>query len=675
MIYLVTDNPQLKKDSTLYKVISVEESIQKLSELQTIAVDTETEGLDVHTKKLLLTQFGCFDFQVVVDNRTVPITLYKSFLEDSSKTWLFWNAKFDLKFFLKYGIIMDHIYDGFLAEKLLYLGYPDGSHSMSLKAAGKNYLQIELDKSVRGKIIWAKTLTDDIIEYGAHDVKYLEKIKEHQEKELAEKGLTVAVEWENKFCPVLAYTEFCGVKLDESKWREKMEKDQVRYEQALQNLNKWVCTHMKDSKYMYVDLQGDLWEGFDTEPKCLINWSSPKQVIPLLQDLGFNLETFDKKTKEKKLSVCAKIIESQKDKSEIAPLYLAYNAATKVVSTYGENVLKQINPNTGRIHTNFSQLGCDTGRLSSGGKDKENKVDYLNFQNFPSDVETRACFVSEVDNVWISCDYSGQESRVIADVANDQAMLDLFNKDCGDIHSLVAKMSYPKIIGDCPITEIKSKYKHWRQEAKGVEFAINYGGNAQTIATNKNIPLEEATDIYNSYMEGFPGVASYQNKQRKFVMSHGYILLNPKTGHKAFIPNWDEIQEIQKRQKLDGYWETYRQYKKERPDAAIVEEVRSYFRKKSNFEKHAINYPIQATGALMFKLASIYLWEYIKQNNLVFKVKLCIPAHDEWNIEVPKEISAQMTTVLQDCMKKAGAYFCKKVELPAEAEVSNHWIH
>lgn len=122
-------------------------------------------------------------------------------------------------------------------------------------------------------------------------------------------------------------------------------------------------------------------------------------------------------------------------------------------------------------------------------------------------------------------------------MANDQAMLDLFNKDCGDIHSLVAKMSYPKIIGDCPITEIKSKYKHWRQEAKGVEFAINYGGNAQTIATNKNIPLEEATDIYNSYMEGFPGVASYQNKQRKFVMSHGYILLNPKTGHKAFIPN------------------------------------------------------------------------------------------------------------------------------------------
>lgn len=72
-----------------------------------------------------------------------------------------------------------------------------------------------------------------------------------------------------------------------------------------------------------------------------------------MQELGFNLETFDKKTKEKKLSVGAEIIESQKDKSKIAPYYLEYKAAEKVVGTYGENVLKQINPNTGRIHTNF----------------------------------------------------------------------------------------------------------------------------------------------------------------------------------------------------------------------------------------------------------------------------------------------------------------------------------
>ena len=129
---------------------------------------------------------------------------------------------------------------------------------MSLKSAGYTYCDVELDKSVRGKIIWSKTLTPDVIEYGAHDVKYLEKIKEGQEEKLAEKGLTVAIKWENKFCPVLAYTEFCGVKLDENKWRVKMQKDQIRFENALNSLNSWVCENLPNSKYVYRELQGDL---------------------------------------------------------------------------------------------------------------------------------------------------------------------------------------------------------------------------------------------------------------------------------------------------------------------------------------------------------------------------------------------------------------------------------
>lgn len=87
---------------------------------------------------------------------------------------------------------------------------------MGLKAAGLEYCNVELDKSVRGKIIWSKTLSDDIIIYGAHDVKYLEKIREGQLLKLKEKGLLKALAYENKFCPVLAYTEFCGVKLDEN---------------------------------------------------------------------------------------------------------------------------------------------------------------------------------------------------------------------------------------------------------------------------------------------------------------------------------------------------------------------------------------------------------------------------------------------------------------------------
>lgn len=207
-------------------------------------------------------------------------------------------------------------------------------------------------------------------------------------------------------------------------------------------------------------------------------------------------------------------------------------------------------------------------------------------------------------------------------------MLDLFNTGCGDMHSLVAKMSYPSIIGDCPVELIKDRFKTYRQDAKGVEFAINYGGDANTIKSNKNIPLEEAQQIYNDYMKGFPGVKKYQDRQRKFVMDNGYILLNPKTRHKAFIYDYLELCEI--KNQFDGkFWETYKEFKQSRPDSAIVEQVRHFFKRKSATEKQAINYPIQGTSAVMFKLASIYLYKYLLDNNLLYKVKLCIPAHDE----------------------------------------------
>ena len=90
MIYLVTGNLSLfNSEDAEYTVISVEESLRLLRPLPVIGVDTETEGIDVHTKNLLLAQFGCFDFQVVVDCRTIDITNYKELLEDSEKLFLF----------------------------------------------------------------------------------------------------------------------------------------------------------------------------------------------------------------------------------------------------------------------------------------------------------------------------------------------------------------------------------------------------------------------------------------------------------------------------------------------------------------------------------------------------------------------------------------------------------
>lgn len=689
MIYLVTNSSKIF-DNDIYQVISVKKSLSLLESLSIVGVDTETEGFDAYKDKLLLAQFGCPEFQVVVDCKTVDIRRYKKFLESKDKLFLFWNAKFDLKFFYHQKIVITNVYDGYLAEKLMWLGYPPGYHELSLKAAGFNYLGVELDKTIRGKIFYAG-LANDVIEYSAHDVKYLEPIRNSQLEEAKKKDLLKAIDFENKFVVVLAYIEYCGVKLDIGRWKKKMKNDEKNLVKKEKLLNNWVETHFpNNSRYTFVNKQGDLFTGFDLKPKCIINWNSAKQVIPLFEELGFNLNTFDKATGKMKKSIDAKIIEPQKHISPIALVYLEYRAAQKIVSTYGENMLKQVNVD-GRIHTQFNQL-MDTGRLSCGGKNKNTKEEYINLQNLPADKETRACFIAEKGNKWISIDYSGQETYLIASIANDKAIIEELTYGSGDIHSLTAKMAYPDIIGDCPVSEIKSKFKHYRQEAKGIEFAINYGGDANTIANNKGIPLAEAQIIYDSYMNGFKGVKAYQDYCRKDVMEKGYILLNPITGHKAYIYDFADLKRIQDKFDDPAFWQYYREMKKSNPSCKTVQDVKRYFKRKSASEKQSINYRIQGTGALCFKLASIYFFNYLLKENLLFKVKYCIPVHDEINAEAPQEIATLIAEKLKACMIKAGEIFCTKCHLDADiswakdldsegkeievvGKLPNYWIH
>lgn len=628
MIYLVTTQKQLF-DNDIYKIIGVEESLRLLEPLLNVGLDTETTGLDPYTKELKLVQLGCFDFQIVIDCTTIDILRYKEYLE-SNRVFIGWNLKFDLKWLFKYKIVPQRVYDGYLAEKLMWLGYPAGLHSMSLKSAGITYLNVELDKTVRGQIIWKKDLTNEIVQYAANDVKYLEKIMEAQKVELQKKGLLTAIDYENRFVLPLSYCEFCGIKLDIEKWKIKMKKDQETLNSALSELNNWVVEHFpNDIRYTYVNLQGDLFEGFNTDPQCKINWNSAKQVIPLFEELGFNLLIKDKSTGETKKSIDAKVIKPQKDLSSIAPIYLKYKAAQKVVSTYGENFLNQINPVSGRIHTNYQQLGADTTRITSGGKDKENRIEYINFLNFPADAETRSCMVAEPNNKWISIDYSGQETYLLASIANDKAIIEELTNGSGDIHSLTAYMSYKEIPRDTPVKDIKKLYHNLRQDAKGIEFAINYGGDANTISINKGIPIEEAQKIYNDYMSGFKGVKKYQDFCRKDVMEKGFILLNPLTGHKAFIYDFEELKRIKEKFKEPGFWEYYREMKKEAPECETVQMVKKYFKRKSASEKQSINYRIQGTGSMCLRVSLINFFKYLRENNLLFKVLITVIPYDK----------------------------------------------
>ncbi len=708
MIYLVSKQRQLF-ESDLYEELDVESALEMLNNEEILAADTETEGFDWLTKKLLTIQLGTEDWQIVWDCTTVNPQLLKNILE--TKTTIWWNYLFDGLFLYHLNIWPRSIIDLMIQEKLLYLGinykevllpkcireFGSGYTPWSLKTAAKRYCNVELDKTVRGQIIKVG-LTPEVIQYSGRDVAYEIPIYNAQNKLLEEKDLLKAAKFENEFVKCLVYMKFCGVKLDVDKWGAKMKSDFERNRETLSALNNWVINFWKEHPgpnyntviydvkvgknykgqyydispdlpkgsemlsgrteieydedeerivyniatykipfgytnnrrfypYVYREMQGDLFSGFNTEPQCSINWSSSSQLIPLFELLGFNLNTIDKETKLPKKSVAADVIKPQVNISSIGKIYLAYKKANKVCTTYGQNWLDGI-ASDGRIHPDYDQLGAATGRLSSGAKSEDSKK--LNIQNLPRNAVTRACFVAEKGNKWISEDYQSQESRILASVSNDPALLALYGPGgCGDFHSLTAKMSFSNLIGDCPVEEIKNKFPELRQRAKAIEFAIGYGGNADTIHQNDGIPIEEAKEIYNNYMKGFPGVRDYQDYCRKAVMRDGYILENPVTGHKAFIENWDELAEIQEEMKEGSFWEEYREMKKIDPSSEICVRVRKYYRAKSDLEKASINYRIQNRGAMSTKLAGTLFFNYLLKHNLQNKVKMCLQVHDK----------------------------------------------
>lgn len=664
MIYLVTKQQSLWT-SDRYKVISAEEALELLAPLSVVELDTETMGLDPYTKELLTVQLGCAEFQVVIDCTSVDIHLFKEYMENPQRMFLGWNIKFDLKFLYHQRIVPLRVYDGYLAEKLLWLGYPAGMHEMSLKAASINYLGVDMDKSVRGKIIQTG-LTEDVIVYAAGDVSYLGKIRDKQLIELEKKGLLKAIDFENEFVKCLAYIEYCGAKLDVDKWKIKMATDLNNLEKYEAELNEWVEESEYSSKYCSVNIQGDLFNGFDTKPRCHINWTSSQQVIPLFEELGLNLKVLDKKTRHYKKSVDIKVVEPQASKSPLIPIYIKYKKAAIIVNTFGQKFLNLINPVTGRIHANFNQLGTDTGRLSSTEP---------NLQNLPHDAQTRACFVSDKGNRWISADYSGQESYLMASMANDEAMLDELINGSGDLHSLTAKMVFQQIPRDMPLKDIKKNFKDLRQEAKGYEFCFNYGGQDSTLIRNYGLDAKRAKEIYENYMSGFAGLKRYQDFRRVDVMRKGYILLSKITGHKAYIYDYDELKMQMEKQDDPDFWAYYREMKQENPECDTVQGVRRLARRKAESEKQSINYPIQAAGALCFKLASIKLFNWLLKNGLLFKVKYCIPVHDEINLEAPDEISEEVADTLVKCMVSAGKPFCTRAHLGADVEIGDHWIH
>ena len=650
-----------------------------------IQLDSETSGRDPHLCDFLCVQFGNdkADKRIVVDTSTVDIRKYKELLE--SKMCVLQNAKFDLQFFFNYGIIIRKVYDTMLAEQVLHLGWPSGQISYALNAIADRRLHINIDKTVRGEIHW-RGLDDTVINYAAGDVTYLEKIMWSQMDDLKKQDLVKAARVECDAVPMIAYLEWCGIHLDKNKWLAKMKSDQEKLDIAEKALNDFVVSRPDLKQYVYIDTQGDLFEGFDLAPKVNINWASSAQVVKVAKILGFNTQMKDKKTGEDKDSVLEKHLKAQKGIcDEFLNLYFDYQEHFKVCSSFGQGHLNAINPKTDRIHTQYKQLGAASGRMSCGSQQsndvlaKLNKVPakectYPNMQQLPADEQTRGAFTAPDGYEWCSCDFSALESRLGADIYNEKHMIDEFLHGSGDIHSLMALTFFEDQMEPGITTkEVKKKYPHLRKEAKSPEFLIQFGGSAFGLATQLAIPEEIAQKYVDSYYNKFKGIAEFKKRGSEFVRKNGYILMCKYTGHKMY---WWDHKEWLERQKsfTPEFWEEYKTKHKGTNDA-IAEEVSMHFRAASKWDRMALNAPTQGSGSIILKIAMTNFFNWIVDNGYFGKIEIAALVHDECNVVYPKELHDIVPTKVKECMESAAALVCTKLPIPAEAAVNDYWEH
>lgn len=686
MIHFITQQSSLYSYPDI-ALSTIQNLLDYCKDKKVLGVDTETTGFDPHTDRLLMLQIGDEHRQYVIDATTVDVRLLKDLLEDESKIFIMHNAKFDLRFLFKAGIRMQtNVYCSFLAERVLSCGID--SHLKSLQACVERYLKLTLSKEERGLIHKLGIYDSKIIKYAAKDVEYLGRIRDYQLQKAQELEVTNTIELENLFVPVLAYIEYCGFKLDQVAWAKKSEEEIPLLHDLERELNQMVV-ELGNPKFL---APPDL---FNTEPSCVIQWSSGKQVAPLFKSLGLNLLVINDKGKEVD-SVEKKVIEPQKDLHPIVGKFLEYQAMAKKVSTYGHNFLKHVNETTGRIHTNFTQI-INSGRISSGKEDDKNpKPGEVNMQNIPSGKE-RSCFVPERGNNFVVADYSGQETQILNYYAKDPKYTEYVSQPDKDLHSFMARLIDMAKYGDqsemraLSDMEIKDQYKQERTDAKPGTFCIPYGGSGFTIAENCGLTPEQGEWIYEEYMKYFSGLKKYFEKVKEKSLRQGYVLINPMTGRKWFYPNRDMLRGLTMRlesfstgmpgkdfQGLSaGFWEYYRRHKAldDNKFREVKKILADYFKVRGGMERVGLNAPIQGTGADMTKLAGVRMFDWIMKNNLFGVVKICLTLHDEYVLECPEDISEQVAPVLKESMESAAKVFCPTVPIVAKPVVSKAWDH
>lgn len=345
------------------------------------------------------------------------------------------------------------------------------------------------------------------------------------------------------------------------------------------------------------------------------NINSPKQLgVALFEELKLPCK---KKTKSG-YSTNAEVLESLRYDHAVIEYILEYRSLTKLKSTYCDGLLKVIAPD-GRIHTSFNQVETRTGRISSLEP---------NLQNIPIRTplgrELRKFFIAGDGETLIDADYSQIELRVLADLSNDENMINAFNSGV-DIHTTTASQVF-----GFPVDMIT---KELRSRAKAVNFGIVYGIGAFSLAKDIGVSRKEAQEYINNYLATFSGVDKYMNHMIELAKERGYseTLFN----RRRYLPELSSSNHM----------------------------LRAFG------ERVARNMPIQGTAADIIKIAMVKVDKRLTDENM--KSRLILQVHDELIVEAPEDEAQKALEIVTQEMENA----CKmKVCLRADGKIGKTWF-
>jgi DNA polymerase-1 len=350
------------------------------------------------------------------------------------------------------------------------------------------------------------------------------------------------------------------------------------------------------------------------------NIGSPKQLGEILFD-KMGIEG-GKKTKTGAWVTDADVLEGLAAEGHDLPRTIVdWRTLSKLRSTYTEALQAAINKETGRVHTSFSMAVAQTGRLSSSDP---------NLQNIPVRTEEgrkiREAFIADEGNVLVSADYSQIELRVLAHMADIDALKTAF-KEGLDIHAMTAsEMFGVPIEGMDPMV---------RRQAKAINFGIIYGISGFGLARQLGIPQSEASEYIKTYFKRFPGIRAYMDETKAFAKEHGYV--QTAFGRKVHLAG-----------------------------------IKSKGPQKAFAERQAINAPIQGSAADIIKRAMIRMPEALAKAKL--KARMLLQVHDELVFECPEKEAEKLIKVAKETMQSAASPAMDlSVPLEVDARAAANW--